>query len=90
MIFAVVIGGIGTVEGPIVGTLVFFVLRELLSDYGTWYLIVLGAVAIVTMLVAPRGLWGLVESRFDVRFFPVQRRVVLEDGVPVSRARTPR
>jgi branched-chain amino acid transport system permease protein len=78
MIFAVVIGGIGTVEGPIVGTLLFFVLRELLSDYGTWYLIVLGAVAIAVVLVAPRGLWGLIESRLGLRFFPVQRRVVLE------------
>src|SRR5262249_49275526 len=47
MIFIVVIGGIGTIEGPIVGAVVFFALRELLSDYGAWYLIVLGAVAIV-------------------------------------------
>jgi branched-chain amino acid transport system permease protein len=78
MIFAVVIGGIGTVEGPIVGTLVFFGLRELLSDYGTWYLIVLGAVAIVTMIVAPQGVWGVIEGRFDLRFFPVQRRVLVE------------
>ena len=75
MIFVVVIGGIGTIEGPIVGTLVFFVLRELLADYGAWYLIVLGAVAIVVMVWAPHGLWGLVAARLGLRFFPVQRRV---------------
>lgn len=75
MFFAVIIGGIGTIEGPIVGTLVFFLLRELLADYGSWYLIVLGSVAVVFMLWIPRGIWGLVSARFDLHFFPVQRRV---------------
>ncbi len=75
IIFIVVIGGIGTIEGPIVGTAVFFIMRELLSDYGTWYLVALGAVAVVVMLFAPGGLWSLVQQRFDLRFFPVQRRL---------------
>ena len=77
MIFVVVIGGIGTIEGPIVGAVVFFLLRELLAQYGAWYLIVLGAVAIAVMLWAPQGLWGVVAGRYDLRFFPVQRRVRL-------------
>ncbi len=34
MIFACLIGGIGTIEGPIVGTIVFFVLQQWLSNYG--------------------------------------------------------
>ena len=63
VIFIVVIGGIGTLEGPILGTLVFFALRETLSDLGTAYLIALGAVAILVMLKAPRGLWGLIRAR---------------------------
>ncbi|MBN8441970.1 MAG: branched-chain amino acid ABC transporter permease [Thauera sp.] len=75
MFFAVIIGGIGTIEGPIVGTLIFFLLRELLADHGSWYMIVLGSVAVVFMLWIPRGVWGLVSSRFDLHFFPVQRRV---------------
>ena len=36
VIFNVVIGGIGSIEGPIIGTIVFFVLREYLSDLGAW------------------------------------------------------
>lgn len=75
VIFIVVIGGIGTIEGPIIGVIVFFVLRELLADFGSWYLIVLGAVAVVMMLRAPNGLWGLIADRYDLRFFPVQRRL---------------
>ena len=74
-IFIVVIGGLGTLEGPIVGTLLFFFLREALSDYGAWYMILLGALAVIVMLRFPQGLWGLVAERWDIRFFPVQRRV---------------
>ncbi len=57
--------------------LVFFVLRELLADYGAWYMILLGALAVVAMMRYPQGLWGLVAERWDLRFFPVQRRVSL-------------
>lgn len=78
MFFVVIIGGIGTIEGPIVGTLIYFVLRQFLSDYGSWYMIVLGCVAVAFMLWIPRGVWGLMSSRFDLHFFPVQRRVRFE------------
>ena len=80
LIFIVVIGGIGTIEGPIVGTLLFFLLRELLADYGAWYLIVIGLVAVVTMIACPEGLWGYVARRFDLHFFPVQRRIHVPGG----------
>lgn len=76
VIFIVVIGGIGTIEGPIIGTLVFFALRETLADLGTIYLIVLGVVAIVVMFKAPKGIWGLVRSRFDLQLFPLGYRVM--------------
>ena len=79
VIFIVVIGGIGTVEGPIIGTLIFFALRETLADLGTTYLLVLGLVAIVVMLRAPKGVWGLIRQRFDLQFFPVGYRVVPDE-----------
>ena len=75
VIFIVVIGGIGTIEGPIIGTLVFFLLRETLADLGTTYLIVLGVVAIVVMLRAPKGIWGFVRERLDLQLFPLGYRV---------------
>jgi branched-chain amino acid transport system permease protein len=76
VIFITVIGGIGRVEGPIVGTLVFFALRQLLADLGSVYLMMLGAVAILVMLKAPRGLWGYVADRFGWHLLPLERRVV--------------
>lgn len=75
MIFAVVIGGIGTISGPIVGTIAYFLLQQYLADLGSIYLIILGAVAILAMLRAPKGLWGLVPRRWNAWFFPVQLRV---------------
>lgn len=71
VIFIVVIGGIGTLEGPIIGTLIFFALRQTLADMGTIYLIVLGALAIVIMLRAPKGLWGLVREKTGAELFPL-------------------
>lgn len=75
VIFIVVIGGIGTIEGPIIGTLLYFLLREWLADLGAVYLMILGAMAIGIMLTAPRGLWGLLVSRYDFSIFPVGYRV---------------
>jgi branched-chain amino acid transport system permease protein len=73
VIFIVVIGGIGTIEGPLVGVLVFFLLQNAFSSYGSWYLLALGALAIVTMLFAPQGLWGLISQRTGWELFPVRR-----------------
>lgn len=75
IIFIVVIGGIGRIEGPFIGTLVFFVLRNLFADAGPWYMILLGIVAIVVMLKAPQGLWGLIAQHYGIDFFPVRRRL---------------
>ena len=94
MIFAVVIGGIGTISGPILGTVLYFLLQQYLADLGATYLILLGTLAVLVMLKAPRGLWGLVTDRWDVRLFPITMRIsVPEDlgsgqrvGAPVSAA----
>jgi branched-chain amino acid transport system permease protein len=71
VIFMVVIGGIGTFEGPIVGALIYFGLRETLSQLGPYYLMILGAVAIAIMLFEPRGLWGALRARTGLQFLPL-------------------
>lgn len=73
VVFIVVIGGIGTIEGPIVGVILFYLLQNGLSHYGSWYLLVLGLIAILVMLFAPRGLWGLFAERTGIQLFPVRR-----------------
>jgi branched-chain amino acid transport system permease protein len=75
VIFITVIGGIGRVEGPIIGTIVFFLLRQTLADLGSLYLLMLGAVAIAVMLFAPKGIWGLIADRFGWQLLPLERRL---------------
>ncbi len=75
VIFIVVIGGIGTLEGPTIGVIIFYLMQTYLAGFGSWYLILLGALAISTMLFAPKGIWGHFSQRFGVVLFPVQRRV---------------
>jgi branched-chain amino acid transport system permease protein len=78
MIFTVVIGGVGTIEGPIIGSIVFFGLQEVLADYGSWYLILIGTVAALVTVWMRHGIWGAVVRRWPVDLFPVRRRLCLE------------
>jgi branched-chain amino acid transport system permease protein len=76
MLFMVLVGGMGTIEGPVIGALVLFGLQEALSSYGAWYLVIVGGLAAATTLVASRGLWGLVSERFGWSLLPVGYRVL--------------
>lgn len=71
MIFATIIGGIGSIEGPIIGAVIFYALQQALASYGTLYFMILGAVAIVIAIWARRGLWGVVADKLNIRVFPV-------------------
>ncbi|MFC4589655.1 branched-chain amino acid ABC transporter permease [Sphaerisporangium corydalis] len=75
MMFMVVIGGIGTIEGPILGALVFFALQQALSGYGPWYLVLLGAAGIAITLFAPRGLWGSLAAPRGWSLFPIGHHI---------------
>jgi branched-chain amino acid transport system permease protein len=88
VIFITVIGGIGRIEGPIVGTIVFFALRQTLADLGTIYLLTLGVVAILVMLMAPKGIWGLIVESFGWQVFPLERSVILGDRRSISEQKS--
>ncbi len=71
MIFMVLVGGLGTFEGAIIGAVIFFVIEALFGDAGVWYLIGLGAVALVFSLFVPRGLYGSLSHRTGLQLLPV-------------------
>ena len=72
-------GGIGQIEGPIIGVIVFSMLRELFIDFGVWYLMLLGAVAVVILLLAPHGFWGPLTDRWDIQLFPVHGALISKE-----------
>jgi branched-chain amino acid transport system permease protein len=71
MLFVSMIGGLGTIEGPIIGSIIFFVLQQTLQQQGVWYLIIVGALAVAIALWQPRGLWGAFRDRFHTELLPV-------------------
>jgi branched-chain amino acid transport system permease protein len=74
-IFMVMVGGIGTLEGPLIGAALYFAADRLFSDYGASYMIVLGVLTVTVAVFARGGVWGTVSARFDWHLFPTRRRV---------------
>jgi branched-chain amino acid transport system permease protein len=88
MIFMALVGGLGTFEGPIIGAVIFFFVDDRFGNgnYGVWYLVGLGAAAILFALFLPRGIWGTIEDRFGLRLLPVGYRLrgVRPTGPPAT------
>jgi branched-chain amino acid transport system permease protein len=57
-IISVMIGGLGTLAGPIVGGAFFTILRDKVSSYVDWYFMIIGLVLVFIVLFMPRGLLG--------------------------------
>lgn len=75
MIFMALVGGLGTFEGAILGALIFFAIEAWFGDAGVWYLVGLGATALIFALMFPRGVWGWVEDNTALRLLPIGYRL---------------
>lgn len=73
-VFIVIIGGIGTVAGPIVGAIVYVLLNQYLSQLGGISMAILGVVAILVILFAPKGIVGTLQSKFNFEILSARRR----------------
>jgi len=73
LVFIVVIGGIGTIEGPIVGAFIYVLLSQWLAEYGHVSLLILGIIAITIMLVAPKGIMGTLQEKTGFTILPSRR-----------------
>ena len=45
-------------------------LQSTLSSFGPWYLLILGALGIAVMLIAPKGIWGTFSAATGIHLFP--------------------
>jgi len=86
MIFMVLVGGLGTFEGPILGAVLFFAIEAWFGATGVWYLVGLGAAALLFALFLPKGLWGWADQRFGLRLLPVGRWLKIEEGAASGSA----
>jgi len=89
MIFMVLVGGLGTFEGPILGAILFFAIEAWFGATGVWYLVGLGAAALLFALFLPKGLWGWADHRFGLRLLPVGRWLKVEEGAASRSSGSP-
>ena len=75
IIFIVVIGGFGTIEGPIIGAVLYWWFKNQFIDHATWYSTTIGLIAILVAMWLQRGIWGIVRDRFDFSLLSVGRRL---------------
>jgi branched-chain amino acid transport system permease protein len=74
LVFITIIGGIGTIEGPIIGSFLYVFLHQWLSDYPSVSLLILGVIAIGVILIAPRGIMGTIQEKLGFEFLSPRRK----------------
>jgi branched-chain amino acid transport system permease protein len=74
LVFITIIGGIGTIEGPILGSLIYVVLQQWLSEYPSVSLLILGTIAIAVILAAPKGIMGTIQERLGFEILSPRRK----------------
>ena len=90
MIFMALVGGFGTFEGPILGAVIFFAIETWFGAMGVWYLVGLGATALLFALLFPRGFWGWVEDRTSLRLLPIGYRLPFASAARNAKPSDPR
>ncbi|MEM8621352.1 MAG: branched-chain amino acid ABC transporter permease [Actinomycetota bacterium] len=81
VIFIVVIGGVGSVRGPLIGVAIYWFISEQFEDSDTWRFIILGSAATLMALVSREGVDGLLQRIRPFEIFPIRRRLLLDgDG----------
>jgi branched-chain amino acid transport system permease protein len=85
MLFIVIIGGVGTIEGPIIGTAIYFLFRAWFAGTGNLYLMLLGAAAVLVMLISPSGIWGIVKSKLGIDLLAARRASGLDASSKKTR-----
>ncbi len=73
LVFIVIIGGVGTMGGPIIGTIIYILLDEVLAQYAGWSNIILGLIAILVILFLPDGVLGTLQKKLHFEILSQKR-----------------
>lgn len=72
-VFICIIGGTGTVTGPVAGAVLYVLLGEFLAHYPGWSNIMLGLVTLLMIFFAPEGIAGFLRKRTGINLFSGRR-----------------
>ena len=76
MTFIVIIGGIGTMDGPIIGAIIYVLLTQFLYNLPGMSMIILGVIAIAVILIAPKGIMGTVYEKKGYEMLSPRRSLI--------------
>lgn len=85
----VIVGGAGTLSGPIIGAALVTGLRNYLSVYVENWVIALGVAYIITVFFAPKGILGLLPRKWRAASTVGQERAVGDAGIETRPPRAP-
>jgi branched-chain amino acid transport system permease protein len=66
VILMTLLGGMGTIYGPVVGALIVVAMQNYLAQYGQWVTVIQGVIFVVCVLVFRRGVIGEIAHRFKL------------------------
>lgn len=75
MVFICIIGGSGTIEGPVIGAFVYVYLNQILYNFPGYSNLILGAIAVIVIILAPKGIMGYLCDKFHWDVFDIRRRL---------------
>jgi len=67
VVLMTLVGGLGTVFGPVVGAFLIIAMQNYLAQFGQWVLVIQGAIFVVCVLAFRRGIIGELASRLGVQ-----------------------
>jgi branched-chain amino acid transport system permease protein len=73
LVFIGIIGGIGSIEGPILGAIIYVLLQQWLSDYASVSMLILGVIAIIMILLLPKGIMGTIQEKLGFEVLSPRR-----------------
>jgi branched-chain amino acid transport system permease protein len=73
LVVSVIIGGIGTIAGPVIGAIVYVALFNFLANYAGYSNVILGVIAIAVILLLPKGIVGTLQSKLHFELFSSRR-----------------
>jgi branched-chain amino acid transport system permease protein len=65
VLLMVILGGAGTLFGPVVGAFSIVILENFISDYTSRWMMVLGFIYVLVIILAPQGIYGPITRRVE-------------------------
>ncbi len=82
MVAMVVLGGLGSIPGAILGAVLLTILPEALRSFSDYRLIIYGVVMILMMIFRPNGIWGIEKRRRNAYLGYIERGVRFGKNTP--------